>query len=155
MAFPGQFFFGVHIFLSITAKRSMVISSYFKNCFLLRSSPISAPDLFRPIPTGRICRNWSESVGIGRNPWSEMSGALMGGGRITPILSVWCGCIFNDSIWPDVVRTDLLPNIIRKIEIKKFIMADFLKPICCVMLAISQYNIWPYTIIKNTPTPYT
>ena len=23
--------------------------------------------------------NWSESVGIGQNPWSEMSGALMGG----------------------------------------------------------------------------
>ena len=35
--------------------------------------------VFYPIPTGRICRKRSESVGIGRNPWSEMSCALMGG----------------------------------------------------------------------------
>ena len=26
-----------------------------------------------------IGQNWSESVGIGQNPWSEMSGVLMGG----------------------------------------------------------------------------
>ena len=62
-----------------------------------KGPPVSAPDLFRPIPTGWICRerselvgisrNWSESVGIGRNPWSEMLGALMGRGTSLKVCS--------------------------------------------------------------------